>query len=86
MGTNNSDHTQTNTSKSIVRLNRILENKYRELFGEGHLYEDLDLMNSPQPPITTHRINQIKVSALPIHIQYKKGMAEYRRDKEAEVT
>lgn len=71
--------TQTN-------LQMILQQKYLELFGEEYLHEDTQILNNPQPSIITHHINKLTISKLPRNIQYEKAIAEYQRDKEAEIT
>jgi len=77
--TTHTRRTQTDAPESNHWLDQLLENRYRELFGEDYLFEDL-------PELQTKKINRLTVSSIPIDIQYKKAMAAYQREIEAEVT
>lgn len=71
--------TQTNTTESGRWLDKLLEDRYRELFGEEHLYEDLS-------ELRTEKINTLNATSIPVNIQYERAMAAYRRELEAGIT
>lgn len=71
--------TQICSSESIRSLDELLETRYRELFGEDYLYEDISQLH-------TEKINKLDAPGIPVDVQYERAMAEYRRELEAEVT
>lgn len=66
-------------------LDQLLESRYRELFGDDYLTEDIPLVNQLHQE-RNKSINMLQATTLPVHRQYEQAMAEYRREKEAEIT
>ena len=66
-------------------LDQLLESRYRELFGDDHLIEDLPLVNQLNDE-NRQQINVLQTTTLSTDRQYERAMAEYQREKEAEIT
>jgi len=66
-------------------LDQLLETRYQELFGDDHLAEDIPLVNQLNQE-NNNQINVLQATTLPIDKQYERAMAEYQREKEAEIT
>lgn len=80
-----SPHNMSKTSKDLS-LDELCEARYLELFGEDNLIEDIPLLKEVKIPTAEERINRIKMDTISLNLQYKKAMAAYQRDKEAEIT
>jgi len=76
---------QDRKHRSTEWLDQLLESRYRELFGDDHLAEDIPLVN--QLNIEGNKqVNVLQATPLSKDRQYERAMGEYRREKEAEIT
>ncbi|KAE9532813.1 hypothetical protein AGLY_009894 [Aphis glycines] len=66
-------------------LDQLLKSRYKKLFGDDYLDEDIPLVNQLHQE-NNKNINMLQATTLPVHRQYERAMAEYQREKEAEVT
>jgi len=75
--------TQTLDLSDSRKLDQILEDKYKELFGEEYLTEDRTILNNPSSSI---KLNACKIIPEEQSIAFRMAMAEYKRDQEASIT
>jgi len=79
------DQTPTHQGFLNRELDELLESRYKELFGEDNLKEDIPLVEEFH---RTHieKINKLETPIIPDDIQFERAMSDYRRDKDADIT
>lgn len=75
--------TQTPDLSDSRKTDQILEDQYKELFGEEYLKEDIILLNNPPNNI---QLRTCKITPEEQSIAFKKAMADYKREQEASIT
>lgn len=74
---------QTPNLSDSKKLDQILEDRYKELFGVEYLAEDRTILNNPPNSV---QLRTCKITPEEQSIAFKKAMAEYKRDQEASIT